>query len=339
MDWRIIKTKIFHKYVIFSFALFLLISGLWEIHSILGTENISDWNFHELQKINKNKTNFSFAVFGDNKNSITTFNNLISKLNKENIAFAIDDGDLVYEGSKEEFRFFLNQIKKLNKPLITVFGNHEAMKSGRTNYYNLFGPFYYSFSIGESYFIILDDANEKNLDVAQFSWLKNQLKISQNYKYRFVFMHVPLCDPRGGYCKKGFSLRDFNFAKKLNNLFAENNITMLFVSHIHGYYKGKWEKTPYILTGGGGAELVGSNPKHYFYHYIKVKVSDSKVKYSLIKLRSPKPEIINVILHDIWIYIYAFFAIHFIDMVFFISFLYFVAYIMFVSKELFLRKR
>ncbi len=324
------KTKIFNKYIVIFFVLILSFASGVKIHSLLTEPKISDWNYHQLQKIDKSKTNFSFAVFGDNKNSVKTFENLISKLNNDNILFAIDDGDLVYDGENEKFRFFLNQVKGLNKPLLTVFGNHEAKEKGRATYYDLFGPFYYSFSVGNSYFIILDDANKKNLDDEQFSWLKNELKISQKYKNRFVFMHVPLYDPR---IKKqpGHSLSDLNFAKKLNILFDKTNVTMLFVSHIHAYYNGTWGKTPYIITGGGGAELAGTDPKHYFYHYIKVNVNGNSVNYDVIKLKNPDFELLDRLTHDAWIYIYAFFAVHFIDTLLIFTLAYLGIYIIFIK--------
>lgn len=328
------KDKIFHKYIIIFFVLLLLVVSGIKIHSILTTPKISDWNYHQLQEINHSKDNFSFAVFGDNKNSAKTFENLISRLNKENIIFAIDDGDLVYDGENEKFRFFLNQVSHLNKPLLTVFGNHEAREKGRAVYYDLFGKFYYSFYVGNSYFIILDDSNEKNLDDEQFAWLKNELKKSQNYKYRFVFMHVPLYDPRDA---PGVvfadSLKNKTAAKKLNELFDENNITMLFASHIHGYFNGTWGKTPYIITGGGGAELAGSDPKHYFYHYIKVTINNNSVKYDVIKLKSPDFELLDRWAHDAWIYIYAFFSVYFIDALLILALIYLSIYILVIKKE------
>jgi 3',5'-cyclic AMP phosphodiesterase CpdA len=320
------RTEIFNKYVLIFFISVLLFAGGIKIHSVLTAPNISDWNYHQLQKIDNSKTDFSFVVFGDNKNSVKTFDNLVARLNKEDILFAIDDGDLVYDGENEKFRFFINQIKNLNKPLLTVLGNHEIKENGRAVYYDIFGLFYYSFSINNSYFIILDDANEKNLNDEQFAWLKKELKVSQNYKNRFVFMHVPLYDPREGDYKQGHSLEDINFAKKLNNLFDENNVTMLFCSHIHGYYKGVWGKTPYIITGGGGAELAGSDPEHYFYHYIKVNVNNSDIKYNVVKLKSPDFELVDRLMHDGWIYVYAFFAVHFIDTIILIALFYLIIY-------------
>ncbi|MFQ6083457.1 MAG: metallophosphoesterase family protein [Candidatus Aminicenantia bacterium] len=325
--------KTFNKFLVGAVLILLILASVIKIHSVLSFPEISDWNYHQLQKIDKTKNEFLFVVFGDNKNSVKTFENLIEKVNKEDAIFAIDIGDLVYDGEKEKFRFFINQIKKLNKPLLTVIGNHEIREDGRANYYELFGKFYYSFAVGNSYFIILDDANEKNLDPWQMDWLKNELQKSQNYKYRFIFMHVPLYDPRKGEYKIGHSLKDLAFADKLNNLFDKNNVSMLFVSHIHGYYRGIWEKTPHIITGGAGAELVGSDPRHYFYHYIKVNVSEYEVKYEVVRVKSPDFELIDRWIHTTWIYIYAFFAIHFLDLIIILTLIYLGFYIIFIKKE------
>ena len=233
----------------------------------------------------------------------------------------------------EKFRFFINQIMKSNKPLLTVLGNHDIREQGRANYYELFGQYYYSFAVGNSYFIILDDADERNLDPSQFSWLKKELEKSRHYKYRFVFMHVPLYDPRSADKEMGHSLRDPAFARELNELLDKNEVTMLFASHIHGYYRGLWGKTPYIITGGAGAELYGSDPQHYFYHYIKVDVSGQGVEYELVKLKSPDFELIDRWIHDAWIYIYAFFAIHFFDSVIILALIYLGVYTIFIKKE------
>lgn len=258
---------------------------------------------------------------------------MIKKLNKENVMFAIDVGDLVYDGEKEKFRFFISQIRKLNKPLLTAIGNHELREGGRTNYYEMFGRFYYSFTIGNNYFIILDDANEKNLDPWQIYWLENELQKSQGYKHRFVFMHVPLYDPRKGEYEIGHSLKNLSFAKNLNALFDKYDVTMLFVSHIHGYYRGVWGKTPYIITGGAGAELSGSNSQHYFYHYVKVNIWDNGVKYEIVRLKSPDFELIDRWIHDAWIYVYAFFAIHFLDLIMILALIYLGFYIVFIKRK------
>lgn len=108
-----------------------------KIHSLLIFPAITDWNYHQLRRINEKTDDYSFVQDGENEN-------------------------------------------------------------GRANYYRMFGRYYYSFLISSAYFIILDDVNEKGLDPWQMDWLEDELKKGFDYKYRFVFMHVPLYDPRKG---------------------------------------------------------------------------------------------------------------------------------------------
>ena len=321
------KRKILGRIVPTAFVILTLAVVGAKLYSTLTLPKVRSWNHQQLEKINHSQTKFSFVVFGDNKNSITTFNNLISKLNKEDILFSINNGDLVYDGGKEKYRSFIKQIKKLKKPFLTVLGNHDIQGLGRANYNAFFGKPYYSFVVGNSYFIILDDANEKGIGSKQLNWLKQELKSSQDYKYRFVFMHVPLYDPRKGVNARGHSLKDLDFAKKLNKLFDRNNITMLFTSHIHAYYKGVWGRTPYIITGGGGAELVGTDPKHFFHHYIKVNVSDSAISYEVIKLKNPSLGLVNKLIYSTWAHIYSFLTFHFSDSILILALIYLAIYI------------
>jgi hypothetical protein len=150
----------------------------------------------------------------------------------------------------------------------------------------VFGNPYYSFSEKNSYFIVLDDANS-DVNNTQMNWLKNELRWSQNCKYRFIFMHIPLYDPRYNSTGKGLSLGNSTTEKTINNLFDEYNVTILFTSHIHGYFHGVWGKTAFITTGGAGSPLSKppngvNSTENYFYHYILVNVTDHGVDYELV---------------------------------------------------------
>jgi 3',5'-cyclic AMP phosphodiesterase CpdA len=306
---------IYSKIYLVPLVLLLVAVIAVKLHSLRKYPAISDWNYNQIKNIERVQTPFSFAVFGDNKNSITTFNNLIKRLNTEDILFALDIGDLVEDGEREKFRFFINQIRKLNTPLLTAIGNHELREGGRANYYDIFGRFYYSFTVGDAFFIVLDDAGEHRIDPWQMQWLRDELEKSLRYKYRFVFMHVPLYDPRKSGFRIAHNLKDTRFVRKLNDLFDRYNITMLFASHIHAYYRGLWGKTPYIITGGAGAELVGTNPEHDFYHYIKVNINDKGVNYEVRKIKSPDFVLIDRLIHDAWLYIYSFLALHYLNII------------------------
>ena len=239
-------------------------------------------NADQLQEIDRSKKEFTFDVFGDNRGSTTIFENLVGKVNADKVLFSIDNGDLVDGGSVAHYRMFVGQIAPATSPLLTSVGNHDD-GSGEL-YRTIFGKAYYTFAIGNSYFIVLDDSNERNIDSAQLAWLKERLAESQSYRFRFVFLHVPLFDPSAGSKGTDHSLEDPAFAGMLNDLFDQYQVTLLLTSHIHGYYSGKWGSTPYVITGGAGAPLQGSDPAHFFNHYIRVHVSEQGETFKVVKL-------------------------------------------------------
>lgn len=278
------------------------------------------------------KSDFVFAVIGDNKNSISTFGKIIKRINQDpEIKFVINTGDMVFDGNLIKYNFYLKQIKQLNVPLLTVPGNHDVADNGVENYLKIFGPLYYSFHLDQAYFIILNNSNEKEVDPFQMEWLKNELKNSQSYKFRFVFMHVPLYDPRVEN-QPGHSMKNIDNAKQLLQLFKQYEVTMFFTGHIHGYFSGNWDGVPFIITGGAGAELVGLDPNHYFYHYIKIYVGKDFVKYDLIKLDSPDFNLVDRIFAFIWLYMYSFIVINFWTIMLVISF--FVIVILTINSKL-----
>ena len=318
----------FNKYIVIILLLVLAFALAIKIHSALSSLEVTNWNYDNLQNIDKGQTDFSFAVFGDNKNSVTTFNNLIDRVNQDDVVFGIDNGDLVYDGDIEKYNFFLRQIERFKKPLLTSLGNHDILEGGRANYYDIFGPFYYSFQIGDSYFIVLDDANEKALDPTQMDWLKGELEKSQSYKYRFIVMHVPLFDPRQSGKALEHALEDPEAAQQLNDLFDSNHVTMIFASHIHDYITGTWGATPYIISGGAGAEIYGGDTGEAIFHYVKVHVTEEGVTYEVVKLPTPGSGI-GKLIYDAWIYIYAYVAMHFWNIMIMLVLLYFMVFFIF----------
>ena len=232
--------RLFSKYVAAAMLLVLIVSGSFALYSYLNEPTAKDRNYQQLKKVDRSRVSFSFAVFGDNKESVKTFGEIIDRINNSSMIFAFDDGDLVLDGDIEQYRFFLKQADKLHKPLLTAIGNHETYQNGRGNYYNLFGPFNYSYAIGRSYFIVCDNADQRGLGGFQMDWLKGELEKSRTYQNRFVFMHVPLYDPRADKQGLEHGLKDPAQAKAINDLLDRYDVNMLFASHIHGYFNGTW---------------------------------------------------------------------------------------------------
>ena len=131
-----------------SLVLCILILSGFEVWRHFCPLPAHEWNTTNLKKIRvADPTNFYFAVFGDNRNSKSVFENLLKLIDHDrDIAFAIDLGDMVNSGSQTRYRFFLQQVRtNLAIPLLTGIGNHELRGKGRGLYHGIFGPFYYHF--------------------------------------------------------------------------------------------------------------------------------------------------------------------------------------------------
>ena len=255
-----------------AFLCILSFIGLsaWKYYAPL---HIHEWNKKEISRIKvADPVNFSFAVFGDNKGNRSIFQPLLRDISHDKeIAFAIDVGDLVRKGKRGLFRNFLSQLQRtMTIPFLTAVGNHD-LDNGSGNYQEIFGPTYYSFQIGQNYFIVLDASTEPSFDKTQLKWLEDELGKAQSSKARFVFMHIPPFDPRSSGAQPDKDRKD------LLDLFRRYNVTHLFASHIHGYFSGFWEGIPYTITGGAGGRLQGSDPQHFFHHYVKVHVHDGNL--------------------------------------------------------------
>lgn len=325
--------RVVNKYIAAVVLLVLLLATGVKISSAFAESPGHDWNAKSLQRIDRSRTSFSFAVFGDTHNSVSVFGDLIKKVNADRTSFAIDNGDLVENGDIVKFGLFVNEARHLRKPLLTNIGNHELYMNGRGLYYDIFGPFYYSFTVGQAYFIVVDDANSIGPDPWQKAWLTSQLQKSQAFKYRFVFMHIPLYDTRTSGFGLNNALASPKNAGELNAMFDKYHVTMLFASHIHEYDRGVWGKTPYIITGGTGGVLAGINPQHYFFHYIRASVSPAGVRYQVVKLKTPRYEILNRLVYETWLYLYAFLAIHYFDMVIVVTLFYLLVFALYTLDE------
>jgi 3',5'-cyclic AMP phosphodiesterase CpdA len=248
-----------------------------------------DWNRHNLDRLKVPSDGpLTFAVLGDNRSNPAVFEQVLKHLNSDpDLAFAIDVGDLVERGSLKTFGDFLNQVRQnLCLPLLTVLGNHELEKDRSSRLYRrIFGPDYYAFQVKGHYFIVLNDAEPSGIGEEQWRWLEQELSKSQAYKTRLVFLHIPLSDPRGG--DNHHSLPP-ETGSRLAALLRQYNVTHIFAGHIHAYFSGTWDGVPYTISGGAGAPLHGTDPQHYFYHYLKVALEDGRVQIRVQRVAAAK---------------------------------------------------
>jgi 3',5'-cyclic AMP phosphodiesterase CpdA len=288
-----------------SIIISLLLSDCFGSNIYLPIEG--NYNQQQIDKIHSSppSDHFSFAVMGDNKNSFEIFRKILKDIDYNHYTFAIDVGDLVFDGEKGKYRIFFNMIKDEKIPFLVAVGNHDIREGGAKNYFDIFGEFYYSFDYGHSLFIVLDDANEERIGAAQMKWLEEQLR--KDYQHKFVFLHVPPFDPRPS---KHHSLRDEENAKEFMNLVKKYKPDIVFASHIHAYFDEIRDGINYVITGGAGSELWGTDPNHYFHHYVKVEVNNNNVSKEVIKFPSVDYNWLDRSLYNIWTNILGFWMTH-----------------------------
>ncbi|MCG2687108.1 metallophosphoesterase [Candidatus Parcubacteria bacterium] len=248
---------------------------------------------------------FSFAVMGDNKNSFKIFRKILKDIDNDHYIFAMDVGDLVFDGEKEKYRIFYNMIKHERTPFLVAVGNHDIREGGAENYFDIFGKFYYSFNYGNSLFVVLDDANEEKIDAVQMKWLEEQLQ--KDYQHKFVFLHVPPFDPRS---ENHHALENQKNAKQFMDLMEKYKVDIVFASHVHAYFDETRNDINYVITGGAGSELWGTDPDHYFNHYIKVEIDGDKINKEVVRLPSIDYNWFDRFFYNIWTYINGFWVTH-----------------------------
>jgi hypothetical protein len=286
-----LTTSYFRRRTWFRLALISLILGFWGYIEIGDLYPITehDLNYQALETMANRYQDgpLTFAFLGDSKNS-PIFQQVVRALNSDtSVQFAIISGDLVLYPEGDTFKSFLRQRRELEIPSLSLPGNHDVAFGAMDLYYHIFGRMYYSFVLADSKFILLDNSNEKNLGPEQEAWLEKELQDGQQYTNRFVFMHVPLWDPRdkpGVMVRYAHSMKDPDVARRLEDLFLKYKVTTLFASHIHAYYETNLRGLPTIISGGGGAELAGKDPKHTYYHYVRVTVNRDQVRTEVVKL-------------------------------------------------------
>jgi 3',5'-cyclic AMP phosphodiesterase CpdA len=262
-----------------AILIFLIIACL--APAVLGDSGLParDWNSRNLARLQALKGDtLTFAVLGDNRNNPAVFEALLKQMARDpGLEFAIHLGDMVPSGELKNYQDFFHSLQNyLKLPLLAVIGNHELSQDpdGRL-YREIFGPRDFAFRLGGSYFIVLDDAGKASPGEKQVQWLEAELKKAQTCRTRLVFLHVPLFDPRVGDQPHALPPQT---GRRLAALFREYQVTHIFAGHIHGYFDGRWDGLPFTISAGAGAPLYGSDPAHFFFHYLVVTVKGAKVQ-------------------------------------------------------------
>ncbi|MCB9208810.1 MAG: metallophosphoesterase [Ignavibacteriales bacterium] len=255
--------------------------------------------------------NFNFVVLGDTRSNPDIHSQIVNGVIDTNPLFVVNTGDLVSNGRNihDWIKFFeINKELMRNTPYYAVLGNHEK---DSPYFYDFFPPpganNYYSFSVGDALFIILDSEG-KNLSAPNYltdeyedtfweesfieyfqnqkDWLNKELNLHKDAGFVFVFQHQPL------YSIKESRIEDTNKRREFWGDFFEKHDVQFFINgHDHHYHHAEKNGVNYITTAGGGAPLYDTDipqaeTKKYskVNHFISVNIEREKAVLNVIDI-------------------------------------------------------
>jgi hypothetical protein len=125
------------------------------------------------------------------------------KANGGTPTFGVGCGDMMFD-DLSLFPEYERAVTRMGTPFFQVIGNHDLDLLARSNelasaeFFDRFGPTYYSFNVGAMHYIVLDDVLWHGsgyigyVDETQLEWLEADLKRVERGRPVVVFTHVPL---------------------------------------------------------------------------------------------------------------------------------------------------
>lgn len=257
------------------------------------------------------QTPFHFVVVGDTRTNHKTYQAIVDQIITEKPLLVVNTGDLVSDGLDirkwvEFFRISSRLMRSI--PYYPVLGNHEDNAAYYFNFFSLpQNERYYSFSVGDALFLILDEEGayhetpaymdeqarkvwwkQQNLQYMQRQkvWVERMLALNESAGYTFVFLHEPLISVMHSRVEDARRWRAF-----WGGLFEKHHVSVVFSGHDHFYHHAVVQGTQYITTAGGGAGLYNPDtpaPETVLIkrvnHYCRVDVGPKQAQVTAIEL-------------------------------------------------------
>ena len=194
-----------------------------------------------LEVLNAPEARYRVGVLGDAQKGLANLANVVRTVQKEEVAFMLQTGDLVSTNDEGHFRLVALTLGRagLSVPMVVVPGNHD-LKGGSERFYLEIGDLETRFRRGRVAFVAINNASgrpppERALDEALRGLLPEYAVV--------LAMHVPPFDAAGG-VQKGYE----PFLEWL----AKSGVKYLLCGHVHGYFKKQVGAATVIVNGVGG---------------------------------------------------------------------------------------
>lgn len=140
--------------------------------------------------LQEQKLPFTIAVIGDPQGYPGELNKAIKKINQHDIAFTMVLGDITDYGIKGEYQRALEPLLKLEKPFLTVIGNHDSLAHGKDIYRKMFGAFDYTFHYAGVKFVMWNNNAYEFGNAVNVDWMAHEI----SSKKAVIASHVTPAD-------------------------------------------------------------------------------------------------------------------------------------------------
>ncbi len=162
------------------------------------------------------------------------FDLIVEEINRGNFDFVIHTGDITNQGLREEYEQAAYQLKKIQKPLVVLPGNHDVRNVGYKLFEDFIGPLngVYEFRNGVVIWVdsTIPDLSDGRIGGHKFRWLKERLEEYSDRKFKIVAAHhhlVPLPDTGGRERNVLFNAGD------VLDLLLRHGVTLYTCGHKH----------------------------------------------------------------------------------------------------------
>jgi len=201
---------------------------------------------------------FRFFAYGDHRTDSADHQSVVNQMLLQSPlpGFAIDNGDLTYDGSDATYQTYFNIERNLwsRMPVFPTLGNHDV--NNITNWQRYLAlpnnERWYTFHYGNSVFHCIDVYSTYAPGSTQYNWLVSEFQAdSANPAIRhiFVLFHEPPYTTNTGHSS------NTTVQQYLCPLFEWYHVAIAFQGHVHCYEHALVNGVHYIITGGGGAPL------------------------------------------------------------------------------------
>lgn len=189
-----------------------------------------------------------FAIVSDSHVGArdSDYGTTITRIEAEKIETIFHLGDAIERaGSVKQWKKFF-ELTGSDKTLHLVPGNHDIDSPKSVQVYLTFFPqLYYSFSEGDTLFVILNTelpGEERRVSGNQFAWLSEEL--DKPFKYKFIFLHEPLFPIVRLH---GIDVHEED-RDRLHRLFVEKRASLVVAGHDHTYHRTAKEGVVYVIA-------------------------------------------------------------------------------------------